>query len=81
MSCRVFERRVEFVFIDWLARKIGRDLQFDYRPTDRNKPFRDFLEALGVAAACEGSVSVKSSVVNQIGDADRDLFEVKFQST
>lgn len=45
MSCRVFQRRVEFAFLDFLLRRFGH-IRFEYVSTERNTPFRHFLEAL-----------------------------------
>ncbi len=44
MSCRVFQRRVEYAFLVWLAQQGGGDLRFAFAPTDRNGPLRTFLE-------------------------------------
>jgi FkbH-like protein len=44
MSCRVFQRRVEFAFLAWLLSKWnGPSVYFEFVATDRNSPFRDFL--------------------------------------
>lgn len=45
MSCRAFSRRIEYrtlasLIAHWSAERI----ELDYRPTDRNRPFRDFIE-------------------------------------
>ena len=42
MSCRVFQRRIEYAFICWLANKYP-DLTFDFKSTDRNEPIRNFV--------------------------------------
>lgn len=42
MSCRVFQRQVEFVFISVLLKQIG-TIKMIYKMTDRNEPFRLFL--------------------------------------
>ena len=44
MSCRVFQRRVEFAFLLWLGRTHPSPLEFMFRSTDRNEPLRTFLE-------------------------------------
>lgn len=49
MSCRVLQRRVEFAIVDYLLRRFGR-VRFDYVATERNTPFAQFLEALGVSS-------------------------------
>lgn len=45
MSCRVFNRRVEFAFLHWLARSGRRLNAFDVAATERNLPARTFLGA------------------------------------
>lgn len=45
MSCRVFERRVEFAFAAWLLNHWnGPPLHFSFQPTERNEPIRRFLK-------------------------------------
>ena len=56
MSCRVFQRRVEFAVLDGLRRLGYQDLWVDYAPTDRNQPFRNFLKDLGTGADSAGIV-------------------------
>lgn len=48
MSCRVFQRQVEFAVLDSLRRLGYQHLHVDYVPTERNQPFRRFLDDLGV---------------------------------
>jgi FkbH-like protein len=44
MSCRVFQRRVEYAFLVWLlARWQGQPLSLDFAFTERNEPIRNFL--------------------------------------
>lgn len=42
LSCRVFQRNVEYAFFYWLCRRMG-PLGFDHSPTDRNEPARKFF--------------------------------------
>jgi FkbH-like protein len=45
MSCRAFGRRIEHQCLEQLFRKFGPEaLVFDYQPTPRNGPLREFLE-------------------------------------
>lgn len=47
MSCRAFGRRIEHKSLDYLFEKLGIDeIEFDYVPTDRNKPLAEFLCAV-----------------------------------
>ena len=52
MSCRVFQRRVEFAFLSALAERGIRPTQVRYAETDRNEPFRQFIRdsAFGTSA-------------------------------
>ena len=44
MSCRVFQRRVEYAFLLWLlGHWQGLALSFAFSATERNEPFRNFL--------------------------------------
>jgi FkbH-like protein len=44
MSCRAFSRRIEYGHLVELLRKFDADeVEFDYQPTPRNRPFLDFL--------------------------------------
>ena len=50
MSCRVFQRNVEYAFLVWcLKRYTGKNLKLDFHSTERNEPFRIFLEGGGFA--------------------------------
>jgi FkbH-like protein len=44
LSCRVFQRRVEHAFCAWLASQPNPPTRFEFAVTDRNEPFRIFLE-------------------------------------
>lgn len=44
MSCRVFQRRVEFAFFRWLASRPDSPRRLRYAETPRNSPLRQFLE-------------------------------------
>lgn len=47
MSCRVMQRKVEQVFLGWLAMQVltGEFLSLRYRSTERNTPIKQFLTA------------------------------------
>jgi FkbH-like protein len=44
MSCRVFQRRVEFAFLAWLSSQKHPPRGLEFLPTLRNEPFRNFLQ-------------------------------------
>lgn len=49
LSCRVFQRQVEYAFICWLVRRLGNELKLAYAATERNTPMREFLKEAAVA--------------------------------
>jgi FkbH-like protein len=52
MSCRAFSRLIEYECIRWLFDKLDVDeMEFDFLPTARNAPIRDFLQQIGGAPA------------------------------
>jgi FkbH-like protein len=53
MSCRVFQRRMEYAFLVALAGRGTRPVAVRYAPTERNEPFARFMEdpAFGGTAA------------------------------
>lgn len=47
MSCRAFSRRIEHQCLRYLFEEVGADrVSFDYKPTPRNGPMREFLQSL-----------------------------------
>lgn len=44
MSCRVFQRRVEYAFLAWLSTQLQPLCFLDFVSTPRNEPFRNFLK-------------------------------------
>jgi FkbH-like protein len=44
LSCRVFQRRVEHAFLAWLAAGNHRPRALRHAPTERNEPFRRFVD-------------------------------------
>jgi FkbH-like protein len=49
MSCRAFSRRIEHATLRALFRLLDVEtISFDYRPTERNAPLREFFSALGI---------------------------------
>ena len=63
MSCRVFQRRVEYSFLCWLARNwSGPQLVFDYRTSERNAPARMFFDESAFSANADGLLSFDAKV-------------------
>ncbi len=62
MSCRAFSRRIEHHTLDSLFRRTqAREIVFDFRRTERNKPLQDFFEAIGIRAGEDGLHRVSRS--------------------
>lgn len=80
MSCRVFQRRVEYAFLLWLlGHWQGPSLTLAFSPTKRNEPFRNFLTdpAFADSGACwllDGDVFTAAHAV------DLDLFTIRDDS-
>jgi len=47
MSCRVFQRRLEYAFMSLLISQPSKNIRFDYQLTQRNTPFQMYVESLG----------------------------------
>ncbi len=76
MSCRVFQRRVEFAFVAWLA-AAGQQLSgIEYCKTERNEPFRLFLLGCLSEVSGEGIVDVTHSKLGTRFTDDLGLFRV-----
>jgi FkbH-like protein len=54
LSCRVFQRQIEYAFTCWLLNRFGGEIMLAYAPTERNTPIRDFLR--DTASAPDGWV-------------------------
>lgn len=54
LSCRVFQRQVEYAFICWLVRRFGNEIKLAYAATERNTPVREFFRDTALALNEEG---------------------------
>jgi FkbH-like protein len=55
MSCRAFSRLIEYECVRWLFAKLDvAEMEFDFVPTARNTPMRDFLQRIRKAPAEPG---------------------------
>lgn len=73
MSCRVFERRVEYAFLCWVAKHHPLK-RFAFAETPRNEPMRRFLEDSAFGRAPPASFDADAFVLRHAADAD--LFEI-----
>ncbi len=57
MSCRVFQRNVEYAFLYWLFSHMQLDkILLKIKKTNRNEPFFNFLDSLDSCSVCEDEV-------------------------
>jgi FkbH-like protein len=76
MSCRVFQRRVEAAFLNWLVERLGA-LTLVFQETDRNLPFYQFLESLALTPDGNGRVQVEPSALPPACLAAQKLFRLE----
>jgi len=79
MSCRVFQRHVEFAFLAWLAGTQDKPLAMDFVETARNEPIRQFLrdDAIGVDATGTATISLDGERFLRKRGADVSLFDIR----
>jgi FkbH-like protein len=82
MSCRVFQRRVEFAFFAWLANGNAAPLALNFIETPRNEPVRQFLEHGAFTGELHGTQTVQFDSERFYSDrgADMSLFDIKAPS-
>ena len=75
MSCRVFQRRVEFAFLAWLAAREAVS-RFDFKATERNEPFRQFLKDTAFGPTEDGAIGFDAPQFVREHAADLDLISI-----
>lgn len=75
MSCRVFQRRVEYAFLCWLANEMSGAVELEYLETERNEPIRRFLHDPNVKDD-DGTWILDLSAFSESHGDDLSLFEV-----
>jgi len=79
LSCRVFQRRIEYFFLRWLSTQlkpqIKHRLQLLYRETERNTPVRHFFDENAIDYSGEMVSIDMTKVLNDIPDLD-SLFKL-----
>ncbi len=77
MSCRVFQRRVEFAVLSWLATS-GRVVSgLEYSATDRNEPFQRFLKECLGEEPVEGLQRLEKTEIDLRFTEDRLLCQIR----
>lgn len=74
MSCRVFQRRVEYAFFVWLNRQSGGLRGLHFTPTPRNEPIQQFLADAAFDRTDNGIVRVGSEDFIRRHATDLELF-------
>jgi len=79
MSCRVFQRHVEYAFVGWLAmhQPVSR---FVFKATERNEPFCQFLKDRAFAEAENGLVAFDAAAFARCHQSDLELMAVTAQT-
>ena len=62
LSCRVFERKIEFAFMCWLLRQVEAPFILKYQLTNRNEPIRKFLKMAGCDLEGNAQASINPKV-------------------
>jgi predicted enzyme involved in methoxymalonyl-ACP biosynthesis len=77
MSCRVFQRRLEYAFLIWLlGHWQGPALSFAFSATEGNEPFRNFLAEPAFADGGD-CWSVDGAVFTAAHAPDLSLFTIR----
>ena len=78
MSCRVFQRQAEIVFLNAILESGIESLSIDYKETERNEPFRLFLSKFFAKVENGKYTFTSKSITNRYPDA-KQLFQIKGQ--
>jgi FkbH-like protein len=77
MSCRVFQRNVEHVFLYWLFSHMQLDeILLRIKKTNRNEPFFNFLDGLDSCSACEDEVRLNAEKIQKSLAHSMNIIEV-----
>ena len=77
LSCRVFERRVEYAFLAWLAGRRDAPRSLAFVTTPRNEPVRRFLQDPAFTMEADGMVCFDSAQFAACHADDLALFTVR----
>ncbi len=76
MSCRVFQRRVEYAFLSWFAAQPHPPVGLEWASTPRNAPFQQFLQEVAGPLNGAGVVHLDPAAVKARYARDLALFTV-----
>ena len=74
MSCRVFQRRMEYAFFSWLAGQENPPTTLEFASTPRNEPMRRFLEDTTFRRNADGTIAVDLAEFRVTHTVDLALF-------
>src|SRR5262249_8292412 len=77
MSCRVFERRVEYAFMTWLATRPDAPRRLEFAATARNEPLRRFLQDAAFTTQDDGVVGFDAAKFAENHRDDFGLFTIR----
>jgi len=76
MSCRIFQRRLEFAFLAWLADKELNVSELEFSATPRNEPVQQFLTDKSFSRTPAGRIAVDLAQFRSQYADDLALFEI-----
>jgi predicted enzyme involved in methoxymalonyl-ACP biosynthesis len=77
MSCRVFQRRLEYAFMCWIISHLGHDtISMEFAETKKNEPFRKFLESDAFSKGNDLLVHVSAASFTSEFFSTMDLFGI-----
>jgi FkbH-like protein len=76
MSCRVFQRRLEYAFFSWLGEQAGPPVTLDFAATPRNEPMRRFLEDPSFRRGTAQTITVDLNEFRRTHTDDLALFRL-----
>lgn len=80
MSCRVFGRKVEHALLSWILENVTPTLTLDYRKTERNTPFQNFIAELPNANGSDSPFVVDTPRFLEQQKPTQDFFELEVQA-
>lgn len=76
MSCRIFQRRLEFAFLAWLAEKDANVSELDFSATPRNEPIQQFLRDESFGEGPGGKITIDLTGFRSSHANDLALFDI-----
>lgn len=81
MSCRVFQRQLEYAFIILLFEKLNTDLRFDFEETKKNNAIVHFFQDQKDQAISSGMIDLDRRVYSEQYRDAYDIFEINNDSS